>query len=84
MSDENETMEGAIKEPKHDDTLEPLPKDDSVLIPRRFVERYLPLRPQTLARKASEGTGPRMTKVGGRLVCYTAGDLRAWLAAQQK
>ena len=71
------------KHPTDTRALEALPLDDSVLIPRRDVKRYIPVEPQTLARWASEGQGPRMTKCGKRLVCYTAGDLRAWLAEQQ-
>lgn len=63
--------------------LEVLPQDDDMLIRRGDVKRYIPIEPQTLARWAVEGTGPRMTKIGRRLVCYRAGDLRAWLTQQQ-
>jgi predicted DNA-binding transcriptional regulator AlpA len=62
----------------------PLPSDDDVHIRRKDVPRYLPIAPQTLARWAVEGQGPRFVKVGKRLVAYRAGDLRAWLRDQTR
>lgn len=56
-----------------------LPDNDDALIRRADLPKYLPISAQTLARWASEGQGPRMVKVGRRLVCYRVGDLRQWL-----
>jgi predicted DNA-binding transcriptional regulator AlpA len=58
----------------------PLPDDDNVLLTRTQLPMYLPIAAQTLARLASEGEGPRITRIGKRRVAYRAGDVRAWLA----
>jgi len=60
----------------------PLPGNPDTLIRRADVARYIPIQPQTLARWACEGKGPRFVKLGRRLVAYRVGDLRAWLDQQ--
>lgn len=62
----------------------PLPEDDDTLIRRMDVPNYVPVASQTLARWACEGAGPRMTKVGKRIVAYRAGDLKAWLRSNTR
>ena len=57
----------------------PLPEEDDTLIPRSEVPRYIPIKSQTLARWATEGSGPSFVKLGKRLVAYRSGDLRQWL-----
>ena len=64
--------------------LAPLPEDDDTLIRRADLPRYLPIAAQTLARWAVEGYGPRMTKVGRRLVAYRAGAVREFLRSQAR
>ena len=61
-----------------------LPVDDDVLIRRSDLPKYLPIASQTLARWASEGQGPRMTKIGRRLVAYKVGHVREWLRGQAR
>ena len=68
--------------PTYSVDLLPLPEDDSVLIRRADLPRYLPIAAQTAARWSCEGKGPRFIKVGRRLVAYRAGDLREWLRSQ--
>ena len=75
--------------PAHDVTaknqpLVALPEDDDTLIRRADVPNYLPIAAQTLARIAVRGGGPRLTKVGKRIVAYRAGDLREWLQEQTR
>ncbi len=60
----------------------PLPEDDDTLIRRSELPNYIPVASQTLARWATEGIGPRMTKCGARLVAYQAGHVREWLRGQ--
>ena len=60
-------------------TLLPLPENDDTLIPRSEVPRYIPIKSQTLARWATEGSGPSFVKLGKRLVAYRSGDLRQWI-----
>jgi len=60
----------------------PLPEDDDTLIRRADLPQYLPIAAQTAARWSCEGTGPRVIKIGKRLVAYRAGDLREWLKNQ--
>ncbi|RMX61915.1 putative transcriptional regulator [Roseibium alexandrii DFL-11] len=67
----------------HDPALLPLPSDDDTLIRRADVQAYLGIAPQTLARWAHEGQGPRFIKMGSKLVAYRAGDLRRWLETCQ-
>lgn len=57
----------------------PLPEEDDTLIPRSEVPRYIPIKAQTLARWATEGSGPSFVKLGKRLVAYRSGDLRQWV-----
>mgnify|MGYP001303595261 CR=1 FL=1 len=64
---------------KTDNTYLPLPDVDDTLIPRSEVPRYIPIKSQTLARWATEGSGPPFVKLGKRLVAYRSGDLRQWL-----
>ena len=54
-----------------------------VLIARSEVEKYFPgvLSRATLAKLASEGTGPPYLKVGRRVV-YRTRDLLDWLTKQ--
>lgn len=58
--------------------LRPLPEDDDQLIRRPDMPLYLPVKEQTLARWAVEGSGPPFIKCG-RQVAYRVRDLRAWL-----
>ncbi len=60
----------------------PLPEDDDTLIRRSELPKYIPVAAQTLARWATEGQGPRMTRCGRRLVAYKAGHVRKWLRSQ--
>lgn len=62
----------------------PLPVNPDTLIRRADVARYIPIQPQTLARWACEGKGPRFVKLGRRLVAYRVGDLRDWLSTQTR
>jgi predicted DNA-binding transcriptional regulator AlpA len=48
------------------------------LMTRRQAAEYLGFAPQTLARYAWMGKGPRFKKLG-RLVRYTLDDLQAWI-----
>lgn len=50
------------------------------LMTRREAAEFLGFAPQTLARYAWLGKGPKMTKVG-RLVRYTRSSLEAWLSS---
>ncbi len=61
--------------------LAPLPEDDTQLILRSEINRYLPLAPQTMARWAVEGSGPPYLKLG-RCAAYRTGDLREWMNSQ--
>jgi predicted DNA-binding transcriptional regulator AlpA len=63
-------------------TLIPLPEDDETLIRRSDLPKYLPIATQTLARWAVEGHGPRMTKIGRRVVAYKVEHVREWLQGQ--
>lgn len=65
-------------------TLFLLPENDDAFIRRTDLPKYLPVAAQTLARWASEGSGPPYVKLGKRLVAYRVGDLKAWLAQQQR
>lgn len=62
----------------------PLPTDDEVLIRRAELPQYIGVAHQTLARWAHEGIGPKYIKVGAKMVAYKAGDVRSWLAAQER
>jgi predicted DNA-binding transcriptional regulator AlpA len=63
-------------------SLIPLPEDDETLIRRSDLPKYLPIATQTLARWAVEGHGPRMTKIGRRVVAYKVEHVREWLQGQ--
>ena len=67
---------------KYPEILLPLPDNDDTLIRRADLCQYIPVAPQTWARWAVEGHGPRFIKLGSRLVAYRAGDLREWLQSQ--
>lgn len=41
-----------------------------------------PLSYQTLANWRTAGTGPRFTRLNGRMIRYRRSDLQAWLAQQ--
>ncbi len=60
----------------------PLPDNDDTLIRRADLCQYIPVAPQTWARWATEGVGPRYLKLGKRLVAYRSGDLKSWLQSQ--
>jgi predicted DNA-binding transcriptional regulator AlpA len=62
----------------------PLPDNDAVLITRADLPRYLPIAKQSLARWACEGSGPRYIRIGGRIVAYRVGDIKAWLKEQER
>jgi predicted DNA-binding transcriptional regulator AlpA len=51
------------------------------LMTRKQAAEYLGFAPQTLARYAWLGKGPRFKKLG-RLVRYTLEDLEAWIKAE--
>lgn len=57
---------------------ERLPDDPYTLMSRAAVARLLSVHPQTLARWAKKGTGPRSLKVGARSA-YRASDIRKWI-----
>lgn len=57
----------------------PLPDDDNTLLLRRELPQYLPIATQTFNRWACEGKGPRMTRIGRRVVTYRVGDIKTWL-----
>jgi predicted DNA-binding transcriptional regulator AlpA len=61
------------------DNLLPLPTYDDDLIRRSDLPRYIPVKKQTLARWATEGSGPPFVKIGKRIVAYRCGDVRLWL-----
>ena len=67
---------------KYPEILQPLPDNDDTLIRRADLCQYIPVAPQTWARWATEGVGPRYLKLGKRLVAYRSGDLKSWLQSQ--
>jgi len=63
----------------------PDPKDG---IPPRYLRtpeaaRFLGLSGRTLEKHRTYGTGPRYSKIGGRVV-YAVEDLQAWVARGEK
>ena len=64
--------------------LRPLPADDDVLIRRADLPLYLPIAAQTAARWSCEGQGPRLTKIGKRIVAYRVGHIREWLRSNER
>jgi len=57
--------------------------DPNELLDRAAAAAYLGWRPRTLEARATEGTGPRVTKVG-RNVRYRRSDLEAFVAANPR
>lgn len=53
------------------------------LMTRKQAAEYLGFAPQTLARYAWLGKGPRATKLG-KLVRYTLEDLEAWVEQERR
>jgi hypothetical protein len=59
------------------------PTDPDRKFSRREAATYLGLSPRTLEGWAVRGSGPRMLKLGSRVV-YRRRDLEAWLAARER
>ncbi|WP_144797728.1 AlpA family transcriptional regulator [Microbacterium paludicola] len=49
------------------------------LATRQQVAEYTQTSIPTLARWAMEGTGPKVTRLGGRAVRYRRADVLAWI-----
>jgi len=54
---------------------------DNKPLTRTEAADYLGVNEQTLAMMAMRGTGPRYSKLSGRLVRYRVSDLDAWVEA---
>ena len=57
-------------------------------LPPRYLRtpeaaRFLGLAPRTIEKQRTYGTGPRYSKLGGRVV-YRGEDLQAWVASGAK
>ena len=57
-------------------------------LPPRYLRtqeaaRFLGLAPRTMEKHRTYGTGPRYSKLGGRVV-YQVDDLQAWVASGSK
>jgi hypothetical protein len=50
----------------------------------RFASRYLGVAVETLRTYRKTGRGPEYRKIGGKLVRYSLGSLRSFVAAQPR